>query len=146
MCVTHLHLFTHADTAHMCFDTINCTSSLSPFLFQRQEAMKRAVDVREGQQCSAHTLPDCVVLTEGAPVVWNWAVSLGGVRARTQAIDPRLASIGGPCLILHLLRQLHLETLFISSAPELQVLLTKAMGFKSAEPDQEGLCVWDFFW
>lgn len=57
------------------------------------------------------------------------------------------ATVGGLCLILHLLRQLHLETLFISSAPVLQVLLTKAMGFKSTAPDQEGLCVWDlFFW
>lgn len=31
-----------------------------------------------GQQCSAHALPDSVVLTEGAAVGWNWAVSLGG--------------------------------------------------------------------
>lgn len=79
MCVTHFHLFTLADTAHMCFDTISCTSSISPFLFQRQELMKRGVGVHGGSNAPCtHTLLDSVVLTEGSAMVWNWAVSWRG--------------------------------------------------------------------
>lgn len=117
-CASHVfHLFTLAGTAHMCSDMIGCTSSISPFLFQRQELMKRGVRVHGGSN-AAHTHPPgqrCFNRRSCNGV--ELGCFLGGVRVRTQAFNPRLASIGGPCLILHLLRQLHLETLFISPAP-----------------------------
>lgn len=145
VCVTRFHRFPLADTTHMCSDTIECTSSISPFLFQKQKAMKQGVVCTGAAMQHSHPPgPRCFNRRSCTGVEPD--CFMRGVRARTQALDLRLASVGGPCLILHLLRQLHLETLFMSPAPELQDLLTKAMGFKSTAPDQEGLCVWDFFY
>lgn len=52
MCVTHFHLLTLADTAHMCSDTINCASSISPFFFQRQEPVEQGVCVHGGSNAA----------------------------------------------------------------------------------------------
>lgn len=77
VCVTRFHRF-HSLTRPTCVPTRS--SALQAFLhfsFKGRKRWSRASCAR-GQQCSARILPDRVVLTEGAALVWNRTVSWGG--------------------------------------------------------------------